>query len=121
MNGARVNLNGSAAQWRRGGRCQRFVRELGVRVNAAAMSGSHASRTNPGGSGVSAAGPNPGERAAELIGELRSMLEPLLAATGGQQALAQQLAALAGEAWSGRADEPPRRRRCHGGRGSPRS
>ena len=69
----------------------------GVYANAAAMSGSHASRTNPGGSVVSAAGANPGERAAELIGELRSMLEPLLAATGGQPALARQLAALAGE------------------------
>jgi translation initiation factor IF-2 len=32
-----------------------------------------------------------------LISELRSMLEPLLAATGGQPALAQQLAALAGQ------------------------
>jgi hypothetical protein len=36
---------------------------------------------------------NPGERAAELISELRSMLEPLLAATEGEPALAEQLAA----------------------------
>jgi len=47
--------------------------------------------------GLSGAGANPGERAAELIGELRSMLEPLLAATGGQPALAQQLSALVGQ------------------------
>jgi hypothetical protein len=41
--------------------------------------------------GVGGAGANPGQRAAELISELRSMLEPLLAATGGQPALAEQL------------------------------
>ena len=63
----------------------------GVSVNGVSVNG----RTNPGGSGESAAGANPGERAAELIGELRSMLEPLLAATGGQPALTDQLAALA--------------------------
>jgi hypothetical protein len=34
--------------------------------------------------GVSVADANPGERAAELISELHLMLEPLLAATGGQ-------------------------------------
>ena len=38
-------------------------------------------------------GADPGERAAELISELRSMLEPLLAATGGQPALAGTQAA----------------------------
>ena len=47
--------------------------------------------------GVSAAGANPGERAAELIVELRSMLEPLLAAAGGQPALAEQLSTLVGQ------------------------
>ena len=47
--------------------------------------------------GVSGAGANPGERAAELISELRSMLEPLLTATGGQPALAEQLSSLAGQ------------------------
>jgi hypothetical protein len=36
--------------------------------------------------GVGGAGANPGERAAELISELRSMLEPMLAATGGRPA-----------------------------------
>ena len=42
------------------------------------------------GSGINGAGANPGERAAELISELRSMLEPLLAATGAQPGLAEQ-------------------------------
>jgi hypothetical protein len=46
-----------------------------------------------GGSGADGSGANSGGRAAELISELRSMLEPLLAATGGQPALAQQPAA----------------------------
>ena len=47
--------------------------------------------------GVGGAGANPGERAAELISELRSMLEPLLAATGAQPALAEQLSSLVGQ------------------------
>ena len=59
--------------------------------------------------GVSGAGANPGERAAELIVELRSMLEPLLAAAGGQPALAEQLSSLVGQP---AASEPlPRRSR----------
>ena len=59
----------------------------GTGPNAAAPNGAAANGTDadakggsdPGGSGP---GANPGERAAELISELRSMLEPLLAATG---------------------------------------
>jgi hypothetical protein len=43
---------------------------------------------------AASAGADPGDRAAELIGELRSMLEPLLAATGGQPVLAEQLVPL---------------------------
>ncbi len=115
VNGARVNLNASAAS----GAAANGSSVNGVCVNAAAMSGSHASRTNPGGSVVSAAGANPGERAAELIGELRSMLEPLLAATGGQPSRSSWPPSpgspLRPLRW------PPRRRRCHAGRGSPRS
>jgi len=48
------------------------------------------------GSAANGAAAQPGERAAELISELRSMLEPLLTATGGQPALTEQLAALVG-------------------------
>jgi hypothetical protein len=62
---------------------------------AATANGVSANGVSANGVSVSAAGANPGERAAELIGELRSMLEPLLAATGGQPALTDQLAALA--------------------------
>jgi hypothetical protein len=56
-------------------------------AGAAASSGAGLSGSAPDGAGlggVSGADANPGERAAELISELRSMLEPLLAATGGQ-------------------------------------
>jgi hypothetical protein len=49
-----------------------------------------------GDAGANRASANPGERAAELISELRSMLEPLLAATGGQPMLAEQ-PAMAGQ------------------------
>jgi len=69
-------------------------------VNGAAVNGSDAHGTGPGGSGVSAPGADPGERAAELISELRSMLEPLLGATGGRPAVAvavaEQRSSLAG-------------------------
>jgi hypothetical protein len=54
-------------------------------VNPASANGSGGSDAGPNGSSA-----NPGERAAELISELRSMLEPLLAATGGQPMLAGQ-------------------------------
>ena len=57
--------------------------------------GSYAAGLN--GSALNGAGANPGERASELISELRSMLEPLLAATGGQPALAEQLSSLVGQ------------------------
>jgi hypothetical protein len=65
-------------------------------VNGTSVNGADAHGKDASGSGVNAAGANPGERAAELISELRSMLEPLLAATGGQPALADQLSSLAG-------------------------
>jgi hypothetical protein len=61
-------------------------------VNGAAVNGAE----DASGSGVNGAGANPGERAAELISELRSMLEPLLAGADGQPVLAEQLSALAG-------------------------
>ena len=57
--------------------------------------GSYAAGLN--GSALNGAGANPGVRASELISELRSMLEPLLAATGGQPALAEQLSSLVGQ------------------------
>ena len=76
-------------------------------ASAASASGTSVRGTSPVGtdahgngvsaSGASGASANPGERAAELISELRSMLEPLLAATGGQSALAEQPSALAGQ------------------------
>jgi hypothetical protein len=47
------------------------------------------------GTGATATGANAGERAAELISELRSMLEPLLAATGAQLAAAGRQPGLA--------------------------
>ncbi len=53
-------------------------------------------RAAASGAAASAASAN-GTSAAELIRELRSMLEPLLAATGGQPALAEQPSALAGQ------------------------
>jgi hypothetical protein len=65
-------------------------------VNGTSVNGADAHGEDARGSGVNAAGANPGERAAELISELRSMLEPLLAATGGQPALAEQLSSIAG-------------------------
>ena len=74
----------------------------GSSVKGAAANGTSANGTSVNGaddanrSGVNGAGANPGERAAELISELRSMLEPLLASTGGQPALAEQLSSLAG-------------------------
>jgi hypothetical protein len=67
----------------------------GVGVNGSAVKGAVAGGAGvhgANGGGVTAAA-NPGERAAELISELRSMLEPLLAATDGQPELAEQLAA----------------------------
>jgi hypothetical protein len=68
----------------------------GLNGSAAGAADSHdsgAPRPDAGGNGASesganGAGANPGERAAELISELRLMLEPLLAATGGQPTLA---------------------------------
>ena len=69
---------------------------------AAGLNGKGANGTDPNGAGVNGPGVNgaavdgssgngsSGERAAELISELRSMLEPLLAATGSQPALGQQ-------------------------------
>jgi hypothetical protein len=68
----------------------------GTSVNGTSVNGADAHGEDARGSGVNAAGANPGERAAELISELRSMLEPLLAATGGQPALAEQLSSIAG-------------------------
>jgi hypothetical protein len=65
-------------------------------VDGTCVNGADAHGKDASGSGVNAAGANPGERAAELISELRSMLEPLLVATGGQPALAEQLSSLAG-------------------------
>ena len=64
----------------------------GTGVNGAGVNGAGANGAGANGAGVNGAAVDgsPGERAAELIGELRSMLEPLLAATGGQPAPAQQ-------------------------------
>jgi hypothetical protein len=81
VNGSSVNgssVNGAAVN--------------GAAVNGAAVNGAE----DASGSGVNGAGANPGERAAELISELRSMLEPLLAGADGQPVLAEQLSALAG-------------------------
>jgi len=68
----------------------------GTSVSGTSVNGADAHGKDASGSGVNGAGANPGERAAALISELRSMLEPLLAATGGQPALAEQLSSLAG-------------------------
>ncbi|HEX4291007.1 MAG TPA: hypothetical protein VH021_18930 [Trebonia sp.] len=72
----------------------------GSALRAAAANGTDPHGTDPhrkgaGDSGIGASDPNPGESAAELISELRSMLEPLLAATGSQPALAEQPSAVA--------------------------
>ena len=93
----------------------------GASVRGTSLVGTDAHGMGPSGSGVSGAGANPGERAAELISELRSMLEPLLAATGGQPALAEQPSALAGQPAPAGPPRRPRRRRCRSGRGSRRS
>jgi hypothetical protein len=74
----------------------------GTSANGTSLNGTSVNRADARGKdasacGVNGAGVNPGERAAELIGELRSMLAPLLAATGGQPALAEQLSALVGQ------------------------
>jgi hypothetical protein len=69
-------------------------------VNRAAASAAFANRAAASGAAASGPAANetyPNERAAELISELRSMLEPLLAATGGQPALAEQPSAPAGQ------------------------
>jgi hypothetical protein len=68
----------------------------GAGVNGTSVNGTAAHGKDASDSGVHGWDANPGDRAAELISELRSMLEPLLAATGGQPALAEQLSALAG-------------------------
>jgi hypothetical protein len=68
----------------------------GLSGNGISGNGADAHGNGASGSGGNGSGANPGERAAELISELRSMLEPLLAATGGQSALEEQLSALAG-------------------------
>ena len=96
VNGAAVNGAGLGAVSGRG------VSGRGTGLTAAAANGTPASGTDADGKGgsdpgVGGAGANPGERAAELIGELRSMLEPLLAATGAQPALAEQLSSLVRE------------------------
>ena len=81
----------------------RAAASYGTDVNGAAVTGAGLGGVSghdahgKGGSdpGVGGAGANPGERAAELISELRSMLEPLLAATGGQPATTATTAAAA--------------------------
>lgn len=65
----------------------------GADANGAAVHGTGMHGTGVRGAEASSAGGNPGERAAELVSELRSMLEPLLATVGGQPAVAE-LAAL---------------------------
>jgi hypothetical protein len=67
----------------------------GAGLNGSVAHAAGAHRPEANGNGAGDFGPrgaivNPGERAAELISELRSMLEPLLAATGGQPMLAGQ-------------------------------
>jgi hypothetical protein len=69
----------------------------GTSVRGTSPVGTDAHGKGVSASGISGASANPGERAAELISELRSMLEPLLAATGGQPALAEQPSAPAGQ------------------------
>jgi hypothetical protein len=66
----------------------------GAGANGAAVHGTGMHGTSVRGAEASGAGGNPGERAAELVSELRSMLEPLLASVGGEPAVAE-LAALA--------------------------
>jgi hypothetical protein len=75
----------------------------GSGVHAAGAHRPEANGNGAGDFGPRGASANPGERAAELIGELRSMLEPLLAATGGQPMLAEQ-PAMAGQ--PGLAEQP---------------
>ena len=84
-------------------------------VGGAGLSGSgapaaDAHRPDANGAGAGDVGPrgasaDPGQRAAELISELRSMLEPLLAATGGQPVLAGQ-PAMAGQPGSAEQARP---------------
>jgi hypothetical protein len=69
----------------------------GPHVSAVNGSAANGSAVNGASLSKASAGADPGDRAAELIGELRSMLEPLLAATGGQPVLAEQLAPLVGQ------------------------
>jgi hypothetical protein len=90
--GARVN--GSAVNGAGFGTSVNETSVNGTSANGTSASGTDARGSDPGAGG---AGANPGERAAELISELRSMLEPLLAATGGQPALAEQLSSLVGQ------------------------
>ncbi len=132
--GLRLGPRRGQRPWRAPGERERAAR---TGLTAAAANGTSVNGTDAhgkGGSdpGVSGAGANPGERAAELISELRSMLEPLLAATGGQPALAEQLSLSPGVLLAGQpasaafpggqtATARRRRRRCRGGRGSRRS